>query len=190
MDLITRHPYATAAVLGVVAVAIALLVPVGGSGDGDDDRPAARPSVHGPSLGPERVSRSDDEKDEDAGSDAEGGAVSMGPATLPEPAGLAGEGRSIDTRYLSVTMTVTSSQPIGVVGYQVPTSPDHPSGIARNVGRSWSLTAKAYGKPDYAQLFLQAGPTGAPVTCTISVDGKVTERRTSSGPYAQMLCQG
>lgn len=197
MELLTRHPYVTATVIGVVAVAIALLVPVGGSGGSDDeDRPTARPSVYGPSLGPERVAASDDDADDAADADADSGtaegseSVSMGLAPGGLPPGLAGDGQNLDIPYLEVEMIVTSPKPIGAVGYQVPTSPDDQAGIAKNVGTSWKRTMKAWGKPDYAQLFLQAGSSGAPITCIIKVDGKVTEKRTSSGPYAQLFCQG
>lgn len=89
-----------------------------------------------------------------------------------------------------VTMRVTSEAPIGTVGYVVPTSLRNSSGVVKNVGRSWALTTTAYGDPDYAQLFMQAGARGYPITCTISVDGRVTERRSTEGPYGQLICQG
>lgn len=89
-----------------------------------------------------------------------------------------------------VTMRVTSAAPIGTVGYVVPTSLKNSSGVVRNVGGSWSLTTTAYGDPDYAQIFLQADARGNEITCTITVDGKVTEKRTTQGPYARLICQG
>lgn len=90
----------------------------------------------------------------------------------------------------TITMRVTSEAPIGTVGYVVPTSLRNSSGVVKNVQRSWSLTTTAYGDPDYARLFMQAGARGFPITCTISVDGRVTERRSTEGPYGQMICQG
>jgi hypothetical protein len=90
----------------------------------------------------------------------------------------------------TVTMRITSEAPIGTIGYVVPTSLRNSSGVVKNVQRSWSLTTTAYGDPDYAQLFMQAGARGFPITCTITVDGKVTERRSTEGPYGQMICQG
>jgi len=89
-----------------------------------------------------------------------------------------------------VTMRITSEAPIGTVGYVVPTSLRNSSGVVKNVQNSWSLTTTAYGDPDYAQLFMQAGARGFPITCTITVDGRVTERRSTEGPYGQMICQG
>lgn len=90
----------------------------------------------------------------------------------------------------SLTMRITSEAPIGTIGYVVPTSLRHSSGVVKNVQRSWSLTTTVYGDPDYAQLFMQAGARGFPITCTIIVDGRVTERRSTEGPYGQMICQG
>jgi len=89
-----------------------------------------------------------------------------------------------------ITLRVTSEAPIGTVGYIVPTSLRNSSGIVKNVKNSWSLTTTAYGDPDYAQLYLQAGARGYPITCTILVDGRVAERRSTEGPYGQMVCQG
>ncbi|MFL6157719.1 MAG: hypothetical protein ACJ72D_16615 [Marmoricola sp.] len=89
-----------------------------------------------------------------------------------------------------IVMRVTSDAPIGTVGYVVPTSLNESSGIVRNIGKSWSLTTTAYGDPDYAELFMQAGTRGFPITCTITVDGRVTEHRSTEGPYGQLICQG
>ncbi|MGO4258710.1 hypothetical protein [Marmoricola sp. RAF53] len=87
-------------------------------------------------------------------------------------------------------LSVTSEAPIGVVGYVIPTSLRTPTGVAKKVGTSWHLSTTVYGSPDYAQLFMQAGARGYPITCTIKVDGKVTERRSTDGPYGQLVCQG
>jgi hypothetical protein len=89
-----------------------------------------------------------------------------------------------------VTMTVVSEAPIGTIGYVVPTSLRNSSGVVKNVGSSWSLSTTAYGDPDYAELFMQAGARGFPITCTITVDGRTTEHRSTQGPYGQLICQG
>lgn len=104
--------------------------------------------------------------------------------------GLGGKGGVKGLPTMRITLSMTSAAPIAYVGYVVPTSLDDPTGTVENPGTSWSLTTIGYGPPDYAQLFSIAGPTGVPVTCTITVNGKVTERRTTTGPYDQMFCQG
>ncbi|HET6153824.1 MAG TPA: hypothetical protein VFE15_12770 [Marmoricola sp.] len=117
------------------------------------------------------------------------GSTSLGSGSL-NVAGL--QGGSV-YKYLpkhQVVMRVVSDAPIGTVGYVVPTSLNNSSGIVKNVANSWSLTTTAYGNPDYAQIYLQAGSRGFPITCTITVDGKITEQRSTQGPYGELICQG
>ena len=102
------------------------------------------------------------------------------------------QGGSIDQTLPrhQLVLEATSEDKIGTVGYIVPTSLRENYGLVKNVGRTWRLTTTVYGDPDYAQLFLQAGYRGFPITCTITVDGRVTERRSTEGPYGQLMCQG
>jgi hypothetical protein len=89
-----------------------------------------------------------------------------------------------------VVLSLTSSQKIPFVIYNVPTSRDHSAGQGIDLGSSWSLTTTAYGKPDYARIITRAGPEGVPITCTITVDGQVAARLTTEGPWGKILCQG
>lgn len=90
-----------------------------------------------------------------------------------------------------IVLRATSQAPIGTIGYIMPTSLNESSGVVKNYkGTSWSISSTVYGDPDYAQIYLQAGARGYPITCTITVDGKVTERRSTEGPYGQLVCQG
>jgi hypothetical protein len=57
-------------------------------------------------------------------------------------------------------------------------------------GTSWSMSTVVYGGPDYARLFIQGGFRGEAVVCTVTVDGKVTDRRATDGPYGLTMCQG
>jgi hypothetical protein len=102
--------------------------------------------------------------------------------------GLLGSGSSNPAAKHAVTLRVTSPSPIVFVKYYVPTA-DRNS-VAYPVGTSWSLSTTATGPPDYAQMFLQANGRGDPITCTVTVDGKVTDKRTTEGAYGQILCQG
>lgn len=104
--------------------------------------------------------------------------------------GLTGEGFSSHNDGRRIVLSVQSSAPIGTVGYIVPTSTDDSHGVVENVGTSWSRTTRAYGNPDYALIFIQAGRTGEAITCVVTVDGVETDRRVASGPWAQAVCQG
>lgn len=105
--------------------------------------------------------------------------------------GLSGNGGILGIPKHTVVMRITSSSPIAYVGWVMPTSIDNDTtGTVKGLGTSWSLTKRGYGPPDYAQLFSIESPGGTPVTCTITVDGRVTESRTTTGPYDQLFCQG
>ncbi|MCX6396298.1 MAG: hypothetical protein NTV23_07425 [Propionibacteriales bacterium] len=206
MDWIRRRPQA-AAVAGVVAViavlALVFLMVSSSGGEagtrsiGDlSGQPSSDPTLGLPTVSPSATAtpktaaqlQAETKKQFDQlGQGFTGGNLGSGQLNAP---GLQG-GSSY--QYLpkhQIVLTVTSEAPIGTVGYIVPTSLKQSSGIVKNVKNSWSLTTTAYGDPDYAQLYLQAGSRGFPITCTIRVDGKVVERRSSEGPYARMICQG
>ncbi len=104
--------------------------------------------------------------------------------------GLAGGGGVANQPIRTVTLSLTSEAPLGTVGYIIPTSLRDNYGIRTDVGRTFSVTTTAYGPPDYAQGFARAAQRGFPVTCTITVDGRVTERQTTAGPYGALFCQG
>ena len=88
-----------------------------------------------------------------------------------------------------ITLQVTGDYPIGTIGWALLYTDGPTSGTVKNAGRSWSMSRTVYGEPDYARLFFASGAQGK-VRCRITVDGKVTEERSTEGPYAQMMCQG
>lgn len=190
MDLVRRHPLAVATAVAALLVLVALVVPLpgGSGGDGSGSRADGTGSADG--SAPTRPSAAPSMTPAAESADAASSLVRPPAVRGQEPAGLSGSGGILNVRAHRITLSVRSSDPIGVVGYNIPTSRDRPSGVVRGVGRSWSLSTRVYGRPDYAQMFLQAGPASVSMTCTITVDGKVTEQRTSSGPYGQLFCQG
>ena len=105
--------------------------------------------------------------------------------------GFTGSGYTKDAPRHTITLTVTAPQSARTaVGWWVPTSPGAKKGGTKYIGASWSHTAYAYGSPDYARLLVIAGGEGIPTTCTIKVDGRVVDQRTTSHAYGQALCQG
>lgn len=115
-----------------------------------------------------------------------------GPASVGTSAyqGLRGHSRSESIPQHHLVLSLRSSHKLPFVIYNIPTSRDHPGGQSVDLGTTWSLSTTVYGKPDYAQLFTRAGPQGYPITCTITVDGRVTAQLTSGGPYGKIFCQG
>lgn len=88
----------------------------------------------------------------------------------------------------TLTLTARSTQPIGTLGYLVPTSQDASRGVIKNVGTSWTLTTKVTGRPNYAVLFVQAGASGADISCSVRIDGRVAAARTTNGAYSRQVC--
>jgi hypothetical protein len=83
---------------------------------------------------------------------------------------------------------VESSEPIGVIGYLAPTSPDIAYGTARNVGTSWTVRTTVAGRPKYAIIWIYGAKDGASVSCSITIDGKVADRESTKGPYGRQIC--
>ncbi len=173
----------------LVAAAGIIVVTGPGGGTGGDDRSAQGPKADDLTS----ADRPGDNKPVDDGAEPMAGSFPGDPGDgdtfFGTPSGLAGQGYNLNTPSRAITLTVTSSRPIGTVGYIIPTSPDRSYGVAKNLGTSWSLTTRVYGKPGYARLFVQSGPTGAAVTCSISVAGGPSDSRSTSGPYSQAMCQ-
>lgn len=88
----------------------------------------------------------------------------------------------------TIVLSASAAVPVHAVAYLIPTSHDNPYGKVTGVGDSWKLTTRVYGKPDYAALFIQAGRSGVPVSCTITIDGRVASAKTTSGAFGRGLC--
>jgi hypothetical protein len=93
----------------------------------------------------------------------------------------------VDNRHRLVAR-VWSAAPVYAVGWLIPTSLDHSYGKDMHPGRSFTIDTRVSGRPKYALLWIYAGASGAPVTCTISIDGVVRSEQTTSGPYGRQVC--
>lgn len=187
MKWIREHPFESVATFAAMsAIAMVVATSLVFMSDDDSNKKVAAPGfgangTFGESFDEQLASNAVDDKVAD-------GLKSFG--NSKRPSGLGGEGGTRGYERHDITLTMSSQTPIGSVGYIVPTSVDKYYGVAEKVGRSWSLRTVVYGNPDYGQLFAQAGTRGNPVTCTITVDGRVTESRSTEGPYGQLFCQG
>lgn len=106
--------------------------------------------------------------------------------TATEPGGI--QFRGATPHHLVVH--VTSQHTIARLGYVIPTSLDHSVADKRDVTPPFTLTTQVYGRPAYAEVFIQTDGTGAAITCTVEVDGKVTSTETTSGKYGRQVCIG
>ena len=105
--------------------------------------------------------------------------------------GSAASGSSQSLPEHTVTIRLRAAGPVlGSVAYVIPTSPDHETGNTFVQGPTWTLTTTVYGNPKYAAVFGQGDYRGRAATCEITVDGRLTERRSTKGPYGAMWCVG
>lgn len=201
MKWIKKHPYpAVAALFGTLFVVLVIFVAAtqfGSSGASPtaSNKGEHRISTSGTGISDSSISDSTAEIPfatsktiPTSPKSGQGGSVAFAPGS--ELFGFSGRGGERHIPKHQLTVTVTSRAPLGFVGYHIPTSLRDSYGTAKNVGTSWSMTTTVYGSADYARLWAQAGYRGEPVTCTITVDGKVTERRSTQGPYGELFCQG
>jgi hypothetical protein len=189
MEWIQRNRKAAAALAALVVLSGLVLVWVLTSGSGS---PSAEPTLAVPTTSPSRAPLTI----------LPTPSASATPTAIPkslEGAGIPGytsltglKGHSLSASYPRhhLVLSLTSSKKLPFLIYNVPTSRDNRGGTLTDLGRTWSVSTTVYGKPDYAQLFTRADWYGTPITCTITVDGRVTARLTTSGPYGKVFCQG
>jgi hypothetical protein len=190
MEWIRRNPK-KAAGLSALALACAVILVWGvtnGSGKADPTlgvtAPLATPtqapprSLTGP-LAPSAAPTSVDQ--------VVGGLPSTGMGGI---SGVAGTGFNSGLKPHHIVITAESDGPLAGVGWKMPTA-DGPRGGKDAVGaRSFRHEATVYGPPDYAQLYTFDGPESSRLSCTITVDGKVTDHQEAHGPWGQVFCQG
>lgn len=105
------------------------------------------------------------------------------------PAGLQGTGGVLELPRHRISMSARSDTAMRWVTHWVPTSPGKRVGQTTAV-RSWSGSATAFGRPDYAQVWAYGAQATGFVECVIKVDGKVTAHERAEGPWAIAFCQG
>jgi len=109
---------------------------------------------------------------------------------LGVPPGIDGNGDYTHLPKHTLTIRMSTAGQLGTVAWIIPTSVENHEGTTVVRGGTWSLTTTVYGNPNYAVVFAQQGRTDQPVTCTITVDGRVTERRSTGEAYSAMWCEG
>lgn len=90
----------------------------------------------------------------------------------------------------NVSIDVTSPGRMAVVGFLVPTGLGESYGSRNGQSGGVHVSQQALGGGYLAAVFIQTDKAGTPITCTVTVDGKVTSSQTASAPYARALCLG
>ena len=104
--------------------------------------------------------------------------------------GLVGSGGVNGLPAHSLVISAGSDGPLLGVGWRIPTADGKRAGKDTSYQKSFRHATTVYGRPDYAQLYTRVGPDSSHVWCTVTVDGKVTERQEAHGPWGAVFCQG
>jgi len=89
-----------------------------------------------------------------------------------------------------VVISAQSDGPLMAVGWWIPFADGQRKGSDTSGSKTFSHTDRTYGDADLARILAYGGPNSKKTWCTITVDGKVTERQEAKGPYAEVFCQG
>jgi hypothetical protein len=102
--------------------------------------------------------------------------------------GAGGSSKSLARHH--VTVTAHSDGPMMAVGWWIPFADGDRKGGKKGPGRSFTHSDGTYGDGDLARILAYGGPYSTKTWCTVTVDGKVTDRQQARGPYAEVFCQG
>ena len=191
MEWIRRNPRTTTA-LSALAVLVVVVIVWGASGGSDPT--SDRPTLGGPPLATPTTTPSDKLS------------VLPTPSAVPTSAdgaleGLRGSGGGAFTADFGqgfstslprhrVVVRAGSDGPMMAVGWWIPFADGDRKGGKSAPGRSFEHSDHSYGDADLARILAYGGPYSRTTWCTVSVDGKVTDRQEADGPYAEVFCQG
>jgi hypothetical protein len=89
-----------------------------------------------------------------------------------------------------VVIAAQSDGPLMAVGWWIPFADGERKGADTSGSKTFSHGDRTYGDADLARILAYGGPNSKRTWCTITVDGKVTDRQEAKGPYAEVFCQG
>jgi len=193
MEWIQRNPKKTIALAALAAIVVVIIVwgASGGSSEARTTPPADESTALAfPTTTPSRSLTALPTPSGTATSISSivNGFPSAGMGTIGP--GLLGSGGANGLPPHSVVIQAGSDGPLLGVGWRIPTADGARQGKDLSYKSSFRHATTAYGKPDYAQLFTRVGPKSSVVWCTVTVDGKVTEREEAHGPWGGVFCQG
>lgn len=111
-------------------------------------------------------------------------------ATGAAAPGSGGFGSAHSLNRHRVTVTAHSDAPLLAVGWWIPFADGERTGSDQSGSSNYTHSDSTYGDTDLARILAYGGPFSKRTWCTVTVDGKVTERQEAAGPYAQVFCQG
>lgn len=188
MEWIRRNPKSAAALSALTVLLVVVLV----WGLGGSDTPTDEPTLGAPSASPTPTRAPltvlpSPSAAPTSIAEAIQGFPSSGMGAGP---GLLGDGATQGLPPHRVVIEAGSDGPLLGVGWRIPTADGKRAGKDLTYKNRFRHAATAYGSPDYAQLYTRVGPDSSVVWCTVSVDGRVVERKEVKGPWGGVFCQG
>jgi hypothetical protein len=194
MEWIQRNPKKA---VGLSALAVLVVIMVVWGMSGGSGSPSAEPTLGGPSLATPTATPSHKLT---ALSSPSATAVpttqSALMAALENGGGSAtstafGHGSSSHLAHHNVVVRAGSDSEMMAVGWWIPFADGERKGGDGSKPRTFRHADSTWGDPGtLARILAYSGPFSKKTWCTITVDGKVTERQEAPGPYAQVFCQG
>lgn len=189
MEWIRRNPKKAVALAALIVVCVLGIVWVSSGGDDSPESetlggpalatPTATPSerltvLPTPSAVPTSIG------DALAGLEASDGAFGINPGS--------GSSKSLPKHH--VVVKAVSDGELMAVGWWIPFANGPRKGGEAPKSKTFSHGDTTYGSSDLARILAYGGPNSRHTTCTVLVDGKVTEKQSAEGPYAEVFCQG
>jgi len=192
MEWIQRNPRKTAglAALGLLFVLVVLRGVLSGPGHASTD-PTLGPSLAVPTTTPTGIPNalSSPSAVPTSTSDVMQALAAAGSAEAKgELFGAGGSAKGLTPHH--VVIAAQSDGPLMAVGWWIPLADGVREGSDTSGSRSFSHGDRTYGDSDLARILAYGGPYSKTTTCTVTVDGKVTDRQSAKGPYAKVFCQG
>lgn len=189
MEWIQRNPRKAVALAALIVVGVLGIIWASSGGDDSPESetlggpalatPTATPSqrltvLPTPSAVPTSIG------DVLAGLDSSAGAFGTNP----------GSGTSKSLPKHRVVVKAVSDGQIMAVGWWIPFANGERTGGEVPKSKTFSHGDTTYGSSDLARILAYGGPESRHTSCMVLVDGKVTEKQTAEGPYAEVFCQG
>jgi len=104
--------------------------------------------------------------------------------------GTFGDGSTQSLTRHRVTVSAGSDGPMMAIGWWIPLADGPRKGSDTSKSRSFHHSDVTWGDGDLARVLAFGGPYSLKTWCTVTVDGRVTERQEAKGPWARVFCQG
>jgi hypothetical protein len=187
MEWIQRNPKKTVG-LAALAVLVVVIIIWGTSGGSD----SGKSTLGGPPLATPTATPSDKLTAFPTPSDLPSSAsdVMQALASFDAQHSAFGDGSSSSLSHHRVVVAAGSDGPMMAVGWWIPLADGKRQGADTSKSKTFRHSDTTWGDGDLARILAFGGPYSRTTWCTVTVDGRVTERQEAKGPWSRVFCQG